>query len=446
MTRRLFAVFAVTFGCGSEANTVQPDAEPDAEVIVDAGLDAAICVPSTVACIGDAIVACAADGTPTTSATCDLGCDASGGAPKCNVLQPTNIAATTCDAAAAADLVITSGITTIDTGSNCDSVIAQTGGPAICVRAFTNISIAQGATLRAVGTRALALVATNGFTVDGTIDVSANGPNGGPAVAGPGAPVVTGAGGNGGDGTTDDASVGGGGAGAGTTGAAGSTPIAQGAGGTAGASIGNPTLSPLVAGATGGRNGAPTASNRVAAGGLGGGALQLVACHTFTLGASALVDASGSGGEGGPGATSLLAPGGGGGGGSGGGVLIEAASVSIGGSVGANGGAGGGGGLHGSTPATTGLSGAPGADGSPGTTVAVGGDGPAESGAGGAGGVLAIAPAVGEAPAVSTGAGGGGGGAVGRIRINVRSGATPAITGSVSPAASIGSVMVHPQP
>lgn len=448
MNRVLIGVFiASTVGCGDDSGSAPlPDgATPDGS-IADASPDAASCTPNTVACVGDAIVICGIDGTPTSSTACDLGCDASGGTPRCNVLQPTNLASTTCDAPATMALTIATGVTTIDTGGNCDSLITQTGGPAICVRAYSTISIAQGARLRAVGTRALALVATSTFTLDGTIDASADGPNGtAAAVAGPGAPLAAGAGGNGGDGTTDNSAIAGGGAGAGTVGAAGSSTV-TGAGGTAGATTGNPTLSPLIAGSSGGRNGAQTGGNRGAAGGLGGGGLQLVACKTLVIGTTAVIDAGGSGGAGGPGSTSLTASGAGGGGGSGGGVLIEAASVSIAGTIAANGGAGGGGGLRGAGVATTGAPGTAGADGAAGTVVAAGGDGPLESGAGGAGGVLTVAPAVGEAPTASTGAAGGGGGAVGRIRINVRTGTTPTITGTISPAPSAGVVTVHPQP
>lgn len=444
MNKRLIGIFVLLAGACGDDSAALPS--PDAAA-ADASPDAAACTADTVACIGDAIVTCGADGTATSSISCDLGCDGSTGAPRCNVLQPSNLASTTCDTAAATDLTVANGVTTIDTGSNCDSVVTQTGGPAICVRAFSTISIAQGAKLRAVGTRALALVATSTFTLDGTIDASADQPTASlGAVAGPGAPLADGAGGNGGNGTSDNSDVAGGGAGAGTAGAAGSNTVALGAGGAAGAATGNPTLSPLIAGSSGGRNGALTGSNRGAVGGLGGGGLQLVACKTLAIGATAVVDASGSGGAGGPGSTSLTASGAGGGGGSGGGVLIEAAVVSIAGIVAANAGAGGGGGLRGANGSTTGAAGSPGADGAPGTTAATGGDGPAESGAGGAGGALASAPVVGEVPATSTGAAGGGGGAAGRIRINVRAGTTALITGMISPAPSAGTVAVHPQP
>src|ERR1700689_5541 len=80
--------------CSSHPGTT-PET-PDAPVIADAAPDAPACVANTTACVGDAIVMCGADGTPLTSTQCDLGCDASGATPVCNVLEPSNLAATTC--------------------------------------------------------------------------------------------------------------------------------------------------------------------------------------------------------------------------------------------------------------------------------------------------------------------------------------------------------------
>ena len=191
---------------------------PDADVTADATPDAAApaCVASTTACIGDAIVTCGADGNPTNTTQCDLGCDPSGVTPVCFVLEPSNLAADSRDTGAGSDLTVTSGVMALDTGSGCDAVVTQTSGPAICVRRFATVSIAQGATLRVTGTRALALVATTAFTLDGTIDASADGPSASvAAIAGPGAPFATG---NGGNGTANTPSVAGGGAGGGTAG------------------------------------------------------------------------------------------------------------------------------------------------------------------------------------------------------------------------------------
>ena len=447
MTTRelLLASLVCVAACGDNTSKDRPDARPGVDAAVaDSAIDAEIdapnaCVADTTACIGDFVVVCGGDGMPTSTTGCALGCDETA-TPRCNVLEPSNLAATTCDSAAPTNLEITSGTTAMSTTAGCDAVVNQASGPSICVRRFATISIAQDATLRVTGNRALALVATQVFTVNGTIDASANGPDGNTgAEAGPGAPLSSSAGG-----TAANTSDGGGGAGGGTSGAAGSTNLTQGAGGTAGAATTTgPTLAPILPGATGGSNGATTAFER-AVGGLGGGGLQLVSCGAMTIGAAGVIDASGSGGAGGPGSTTLGSPGGGGGGGSGGEVLIEAASLTVAGIVAANGGAGGGGGLTG-TLTVAGADGARGADGEAGTTAAVGGAGPAESGDGGAGGALS-GPAVGQAPVVSTGTAGGGGGASGLIRVNVRTGATANITGAISPAHSAGAIVVHPQP
>lgn len=121
-------IFALTT-CGDDAAT--PDATP--QPMIDSVVsDAPACVANTTTCVGDAIVACGADGSPTSTTECPLGCDPGGGAtaPRCNVLTPSNLAAGTCDAAGATDLILASGTTTIiDTGGgNCSEIIAQTGG------------------------------------------------------------------------------------------------------------------------------------------------------------------------------------------------------------------------------------------------------------------------------------------------------------------------------
>ncbi len=354
MSTRAYLSVLLLAACHShDAGTEQTDAA----IVADASPDAATlaCVASTTACVGDAIVTCGADGTVTSMTQCDVGCDSSGASPVCDVLEPSNLAATTCDTGAVTNLTVTSGVTAIDTSTGCDLVVTQTTGPAICVRGFGTISIAQGATVRVTGSRALALVATTSFELDGTIDASADGPTTmTAAISGPGAPFAIG---NGGNGTANSPGIAGGGGGGGTAGAAGSSTLDQGAGGAAGATTGVAMLSPLIAGSTGGHNGAATNDARTAAGGLGGGALQLVSCDAMTISATAIIDVSGSGGAGGPGTTSLLAPAGGGGGGGGGALLIEGASMTIAGVVAANGGAGGGGGLQGADAVTTGVSG-----------------------------------------------------------------------------------------
>ena len=245
------------------------------------------CTPSTVACQGDSLVTCGADGSVTgTPVSCALGCDGSGATPACNVLEPPNLAAATCDTDGTKDLAIATGTVAMDTGGACDAVVNQSGGPAICVMKYAHVGIASGATLRVTGTRALAIVATATLTVDGTIDASADAANGTiAAVAGPGAPLTAGDGAAPtGSGST---SMGGGGGGGAAKGAAGSS-VTSGGGGAGGAITGAASLVPLVAGSSGGANGG--AGGSVANGGLGGGGLELVSCGALTISATAVID------------------------------------------------------------------------------------------------------------------------------------------------------------
>jgi hypothetical protein len=425
---RYLSLWLFACACGDNISpATHSDATQSSDATGDAGVDAPTitsCVASTVACIGDSLVTCGSDGTPTTIVTCNVGCDASGAAPVCDVLTPSNLAADLCDTNGATDLGVQSGSMALSTDSGCDAVVAQASGASICVRKYASITIAAGATVRATGARALALVATSSFSLAGTIDVSADA-----AIAGPGAPLNAG---NGGAGATT--ATGGGGGGGGTAGAAGADANSQTAGGAAGAMTGSATLIPLVAGSSGGQNGALT---NATTGGLGGGALQLVGCQTIAISASAIIDAGGSGGGGGAGSTSIFAPGGGGGGGGGGSILIESGSVTIAGVVAANGGGGGGGGARGVNALTTGDSGVAGGDGATTASAAPGGTG---TGAGGAGGATTT-PAVASAPATTADAGGGGGGAAGRVRVNTHAAAT--INGVTSPSASTGPVGSH---
>jgi hypothetical protein len=174
---------------------------------------------------------------------------------------------------------------------------------------------------------------------------------------------------------------------------------------TGGPTYGNANLIPLVAGSNGGNDGFN--------GGRSGGAIEIVAGTSITVGAYGHIQAGGQGGY-----TA--------GGGSGGAILLEAPTVVVQGTLAANGGGGGSGnnddiasdGIASAQPAAgevDNLAGgtAVGGVGSAGATINGGNGGPNDPG---------------------TGSGGGGGGA-GRIRINTATGVATLMTGSViSPA------------
>jgi len=189
---------------------------------------------------------------------------------------------------------------------------------------------------------------------------------------------------------------------------------------------GDEDLVPLYGGSAGGAG-----SDDFAAGGDGGGALQISAGGLLTVTADAIIDASGEGGYG-----ASADRGGGGGGGSGGSLLLEAAVISIAGSVGAPGG-GGGGGSRGGTDGSPGmrwdppgeLRGLRGEGG--GTFGGTGGHGSDETGSDGD---------VGERIEDPNGGGGGGGGGAGRVRLNVRPGTTPMVSGNVVPSGTLSTV------
>jgi hypothetical protein len=399
------------------------------------------CTPSATECHGDELVTCDASGGIAEARFCELGCaDAA-----CAILEPTNLPADVCESPAGEDFIIGAAqvrFIDTDTDPRCE-VVAQGGSqsPQICMIRGDLVQIARGGSIRAGGSRALALVAHETLILDGVIDLSAAGP-----VPGPGTPTGNlgeGEGGGGGD-ETDPPNQGGGGGGHGGNGGDGSSFQQVGGGGGGGAAFGNAEISPLRGGAPGGGNGTAAADPRHAEGGGGGGALQLVACgervissgdgpfpSALIIGEHAFLNAGGGGGDGGGGSAAAISPGGGGGGGSGGAVLIEAPSVAVLGVVAANGGGGGGGGARGDG-ATEGAAGQAGADGLASAAQAAGGVG-ADGSDGGDGGSGQGA----EPGATGANAGGGGGGAAGRIRINTRT--DPLLSdGILSPSPSTG--------
>jgi hypothetical protein len=298
---------------------------------------------------------------------------------------------------------------------------APTGGVALGVFGFGSLTVAPNAKLRFLGPAAVALVVGRNAEIDGTLDVSAGvdaaginlsapGPGGGAGATDITPATGCGAGGSGAHGNGGNG--GGGGGGAATTGGPGGGAEGGVAGGAPGAMClqltADHTLAPLIGGGGGGW-GVTQAATGAGLGGGGGGAIQITALGAIVVGArqaSAVITASGAQGEHGDTEGTAGTIGGGGGAGAGGAIVLEAASVSIGGNaiLAANGGGGGGGAALG----------VPGMDGAPGgaiLTVPSGGGGGANGSAGGGGTGGGISPPdVGNDGAGGSAGGGGGGG------------------------------------
>ena len=295
-----------------------------------------------------------------------------------------------CDIPTSQELVLAVS-TSFNTDSDCNGgVVAQGGGPEICVIRYDRISIAQGVTISVVGTRALAFVANTEVLVQGTLDISADAGRNGP-------------GGGGESGGVPTALFGGGGAGMATPGGAGGAGAVAGGAANAGAAV---TLTDVL------RGGAEAAAR----GGGGGGAATLIACRGV-VSVSGLIDAGGGGGSGG----NSTDGGGGYGGGTGGRVVLQGMRIEVIGQMFANGGGGGAG-----TDSA-----ARGQDGSRSLTPAAGGIGTNGAGSGGAGGVVAVPPADGQG-ASSPRSPGGGGGSIGFFQSFTPEGVAPTITPQAS--------------
>jgi hypothetical protein len=372
-----------------------------------------LCVPDTASCGTNAVDHCGPDGMPAAPETCIAGCtDAP--AAHCTYLQPNYAAlADVCDALAMMPTLDITTNQTLDTGSMLvctGGVLTQTSGPPICVLRYGAITVQAGRTLTFTGPRAVALVADTAITVDGTIDVSANG-----ATNGPGGGTIT-------SGGRSNTSVGGGGAGFRHAGGAGGSDTANGGGATGGAASTNPA--DLVSFIGGPRPQIPITLD--AAPGGGGGALTLIACRgTVNVSAMGLIDAGGGGGTGGFDqiAGTQIAVTSAAGGGAGGNVVLQGLRVTVTGQVYANGGAGGGG-TSSNDPAV----GAAGEDGRRSTTPALGGAPSGSGGGGGNGGVGATVPAVGLMPPVAGGTPGGGGASAGFLQTYTPMGVAPTLT------------------
>ena len=305
-------------------------------------------------------------------------------------------------------------------GANCTTIVAQNGGPSLCVIAKQSITIGLGATLSATGANPLVLIAAGSIDITGTLDVSSHRSGN---VVGAGARSTC----TSGNGNNANAPPAGGGGGAGGSfkgaGANGGQGRGQTAGGTP-AAASNPGV--LLGGCAGGRGGTGAGGGGAGNGGAGGGAVYVIAGSSIKIMGS--IKASGAGGTEGTGG--LDSGGGAGGGGSGGMIGLDAPVIQLLGTIAANGGGGGGGNgddfdRPGQPGGETMLPGAP-------ATGGNGGNG--GGGNGGAGFAQPIAPAGGSNGSNPYCGGGGGGGGSGVIRVF---GVAPgSVTGAVSPVPS----------
>jgi hypothetical protein len=393
-------------------------AQPPIDAAIDAPVDApaAGCAAgSAIACSGDTLTTCAADGHTTTTTTCSLGCSDAGGS-HCEQVVPSNGLQVYLDMTPfPVDLTLAGGTLDLDT-----SQFTPTGGSAVAIPSFTVAAPAGGASIVVFVGKKITL---------GELTISSDMTTGsGPAaaflatddlaVAGPvlvasGAVNISGCTGTTGPftepGGADYGGGGGGGAHA-TDGADGGIVPNGVAGGVHGVAAGTDELVPLRGGCPGGFSAGIAGS----LGGRGGGAIQLFSLTSVDINASIIADGLVSSIADNFGGTNY------GGGGGGGGILIEAPSVTldIAGFLLARGGGGSSGDFQ---PLEAPDSGSP----IPGAVSQVH-DGTRVNG--GAGGTSTTAPVAGANTAAAVSgesivrAAGGGGGGVGRIRINTADG------------------------
>lgn len=421
MIVRLLGVLLLLAGCRQILGFEDPSVVDSS---IDVSLpDSAVCTELGVTCADELTLrACGAVGELPVETTCSWGCLAMGPS-RCGDLEPTGGQITTTDLAPDDTLLDheISGSVVIDGDTGQITNVRPNGMGVIngiswerrgALSVFRFKSVAFKGPIAVRGGNPVVIVADGVISIEDIVDARGTCNSNG---AGPGGSSGgnSGADGNGtGRGRRGNAgpgdSSGGGGAGFGAIGGVGGE--ANGVnGGLAGSSFGAPTITDLVGG-SGGGSGAKAGEGGV--GGGGGGALYLASNTEVRIIATGGINAGGCGGRRGTGQD-----GSGGGGGSGGAILIEAPVVSILGGLAVNGGGGG--------------SGIDGTDGQSGQLTPVAALGGASSlsgdgGPGGAGSIFAGTPGGADSPA------GGGGGAVGRIRINTRTG-TVQLTGFASP-------------
>lgn len=349
------------------------------------------CTPNATTCSDKTLSVCNSDGKSTTETACALGCSPDD--TRCASFAPSNGLA---DALAMAkdepDIEFPPNVLVTDAGdileqpSNARVVVksilvTQVGVPSIRVFIGRSFKIHAGV-LQAVSpftSNPIAFVASGSITIDGDFDagfpIRFFGP-GGQLASAPCAGVAEFHGGGGGGNATP------GGYGAPKA----QLPAAPGAPG----GVAQPAalFEPLVGGCPGGGHG-------TASGGNGGAALEFVSLSSIDV--SGIINAGGSGG------------GDNSGGGSGGNILLEAPTVSIGGTITANGGSGGACGLGGNYGRSDLM-----------PAAGVGGCGTNSPTLSGSGATSLQAPGMGVDTMIDTAAGGGG--AIGRLEIKTADG------------------------
>ncbi len=312
-------------------------------------------------------------------------------------------------------------------------VVRQRDGSEVCALVVRNARITAAGALRVFGLRPLAVLASGDVEIEGTLDLSARGPERGPgggaggtAAAPDGSGVTRGLGGS-----TNGIYSDGGGGGGGLCSPGGR----GGAGGLASGGVrsdGLPgQLEPLTGGGGGGLGpgGArPISTGNAGFGGGGGGAIQISARGTLRV--RGRIFAGGGGGGAGLPDERFVNWGAGGGGGGGGGILLEATTLRIEDSASllASGGSGGSGSSMGVMPA-------PGVDGRDATMPRPGGVGSGMFGStGGASGAGASPGGMDGASNLADGANGaGGGGGAGCIVLRATGGAARPAGATLSP-------------
>jgi hypothetical protein len=313
--------FAIDMGGGVDAFEAGPiDMGPDAHDAAG-GHDAFVCVDGAQRChMGNTGVDTCTSGAWALGSMCPLGCMAMP-AVHCATFDPANVSGVLTNMGpdvmiSTATQVITDGCTGL--GSAIGRVVAQPGGPMVCLFEVNTLTITSTGSVSAIGAYPLVIVSQGAVRIDGVLDASSYVNPMTPTIPHMGAGAGTG-GHAGGDGIAGGSNTdgGGGGGGLGGSGGSGANEGMTSVGGAGGNSV-TTNLSPLVGGASGGSG----SSNAGANGGPGGGAIQISSYTTIAI--TGTVAAAGATGHGGDPAA------GGGGGGSGGGILLEAASITLG--------------------------------------------------------------------------------------------------------------------
>ncbi len=389
---------------------------------IDAPIDGAPqCVASTIDCDNAAqlYTECSATGTITRQFSCPLGCAAA--EEKCIEIDPRNGWANYVDMVRdRTDLpsVTFTGASLIQTGDgvvfNGPNTVTVPNFPADnnSVRVFLFGSVTISGVVDVPGSQyGLVIIANGDVTIDGTLDVSADG-----ADNGPGSPpdaACAGTTGNPGPSPTPGAGGGGRHTNGGTGGSDGGGQAAP----AVGAQHFDEDLEPLRGGCRGGA--VVDLANHFSTGGGGGGVVHIVSRTQIRIVGNGKIDASGGGG--GRSGDNLS---GGAGGGSGGGILLEAPQVVLDGAGVVLSTKGGGGAAPGGAVTS------PGADGGTDALAARGGSASGQP-SGGDGGIVNTVPgsgANGTGPSIN---GAGGGGAAGVAGIYTASGAINPQNGAV---------------